>query len=312
MSDTTSTKIPSAFVWRRLQSFMGLWLVLFLIEHLLTNSQAALFFGDDGSGFIHAVNSLHNLPYLQAIEITLLGVPFLIHIIWGIQYIFTSEPNSYKNTGKDPYLPQYPRNHAYTWQRITSWILLVGLIGHVVQMRFIDYPTSSKVGAETHYVTRVGADSGLPTLAERLDVKLYDKESIEKAKNEVASAPSGTDPKLEAQHQRQHKEWVEALEYKSLNDNQLMAVTPNFGTAVLLNVRETFKSPLMIALYTVFVLTAVFHATNGVWTFCVTWGITLTERSQVLMRRFTTFLMVLLSILGLAAIWGTYYINLNQ
>lgn len=35
--------LPSAFIWRRAHSLTGLWLVLFLIEHLLTNSQAALF-----------------------------------------------------------------------------------------------------------------------------------------------------------------------------------------------------------------------------------------------------------------------------
>src|SRR5258708_7890118 len=132
--------LPSAFIWRRLQSFMGLWLVLFLIEHLFTNSQAALFFGDDGNGFVRAVNALKNLPYLSVIEVTLIGVPFLVHGGWGIYYLFTSKSNSWGNDGTRPYLPEYPRNHAYTWQRITSWILLIGIIAHVVDMRFIHYP----------------------------------------------------------------------------------------------------------------------------------------------------------------------------
>ena len=44
--------IPRAFIWRRLHSLMGLWLVLFLGEHLLTNSQAALWLGDNGKGFV--------------------------------------------------------------------------------------------------------------------------------------------------------------------------------------------------------------------------------------------------------------------
>ena len=59
---STST-LPSAFIWRRVHSLMGLWLVLFLMEHLLTNSQAALLLGDNGKMFVQMVNGLHNLPF---------------------------------------------------------------------------------------------------------------------------------------------------------------------------------------------------------------------------------------------------------
>jgi succinate dehydrogenase / fumarate reductase cytochrome b subunit len=96
------------------------------------------------------------------------------------------------------------------------------------------------------------------------------------------------------------------------DQNQVTALSPNFGTAVLLMVRETFKSPLMIFLYTVFVLAATFHAFNGLWTFMITWGITLTAASQQLMRKCAVVLMVLISFLGLAAIWATYWINLKS
>src|ERR1700680_135924 len=85
--------IPKAFIWRRMHSLTGIWLVLFLMEHLLTNSQAALFIGEDGSGFVRAVNFLKNLPYLPVIEIVLLGIPLLIHGIWGIRYLWNAEYN---------------------------------------------------------------------------------------------------------------------------------------------------------------------------------------------------------------------------
>lgn len=266
----TAPPLPSAFMWRRIQSFMGLWLVLFLIQHLLTNSQAALFIGDDGNGFVRAVNGLHNLPYLPVIEITLLGVPFLIHIVWGINYLFTSKQNAYGNDGKSPALGEYPRNHAYTWQRITSWILLIGLIGHLIDMRYLHYPIIEKNNNETHYQVEVAHDPGIHSLADRLNFTLAEREGKE------------------------------------------YAIADNFGTAELLVVRETFKSPLMIALYTFFVLAAVFHGFNGLWTFCITWGLTLTARSQRRMRTLSTLLMILIGFLGLAAIWGTYWINLRQ
>jgi succinate dehydrogenase / fumarate reductase cytochrome b subunit len=262
--------IPKAFIWRRFHSLTGLWLVLFLIEHLLTNSQAALYIGDDGSGFIRAVNFLKDLPYLQAIEVTLIGIPLVIHGWWGIKYLHTAKYNSFSSDGTTPSLPEYPRNRAYTWQRITSWILLVGIIAHVVQMRFVEYPTPIQVDNHHYYTVSLTQDAGLSSLAERLDVKL------------------------------------------TADQNQVTALSPNFGTAVLLMVRETFKSPLMIFLYTVFVLAATFHAFNGLWTFMITWGITLTTASQRLMRKCAVVLMVLISFLGLAAIWATYWINLKS
>ena len=70
---STALAIPKAFLWRRLHSIAGLWLVIFIISHLFTNSQAALLIGDDGQGFINAVNAIHNLPYLPLIEIAVGG-----------------------------------------------------------------------------------------------------------------------------------------------------------------------------------------------------------------------------------------------
>lgn len=269
----SSQSIPMPFIWRRLHSLTGLFITLFLIEHLLVNSQAALFVGDDGWGFVRAVNNIHDLPYLPLLEIFLLGVPILLHMAWGIVYLRTSEQNAFGRTENKPYLPEYPRNRAYSWQRITSWILLVGIIAHVVHMRFVEYPKTVSKGAEKEYFVRLKSDEGLPTLAGRLGFKIINP----------------------PQHQ----------------NNEIIAVTSSFGMAELLIVRETFKSPLMIALYTIFVLAAAFHGFNGLWTFMISWGVTLSERSQRGMLRVAQFLMVLVAFLGLAAIWGTYWINLK-
>jgi succinate dehydrogenase / fumarate reductase cytochrome b subunit len=38
--------------------------------------------------------------------------------------------------------------------------------------------------------------------------------------------------------------------------------------------------PLYLTVYLVGVLTSVFHFTNGLWTFCITWGITVGPRAQ--------------------------------
>lgn len=335
---TTAQKTPRAFILKRLHSLAGLWLVVYLIMHLLTNSQAALLIGDDGSGFIHSVNSIHELPYLPVIEITLLAIPILIHAFWGIQYIFTAKYNSFGNTGMTPYLPEYPRNHAYTWQRITSWLLVVGILAHVIHMRFIEYPNSARIDGQHAYMMRVSLDDGLYTLAKRLNVQLYDKQQIHLLNTEsdthkqspttteafqsmVASLPdmfNVTKEKdkpallVEEQHQMQYQEWLRALEKRPLRQGEVIAVADNFGTVELLMLRDTFKSPIMLVLYTLLVLSACFHAFNGLWTAMISWGITLSQRSQQFMSGLSLFLMIAVTSLGLSAVWLTYWINLKQ
>lgn len=338
-----SPTVPQAFLWRRLQSLMGLLLVVFLIEHLLTNSQVSLTYGSDGIGFIHAVNGIHNLPYLPVIELTLIGLPFLIHMAWGIKYLMTSKQNAYGTDPAHPTLGKYARNQAYTWQRITSWILVILVIGHVTQMRFIYYPTSAKQGADTYYMIPVSLDDGIYTLSERLGVTLATEKQIQKEKDSLnssqitSSSPaesltgffssisevfSGSqDEELEGkeiqqllatQKYQQKKDWVQALEAWPIKQGEAVAIAPDFGTAELMLVRDTFKSPLMLFLYSIFVLAATYHAFNGLWTFNITWGLTLTARSQRYMRMVSLFLMFVIGFLGLIAIWGSYLVNLNQ
>lgn len=293
------------FFWRRMHSLMGLWLVIFLLEHLITNSQAALYLGEDGIGFIRSVNLIHSLPYLPVIELSLLGFPIAMHALLGIKYLRGSLSNSFPTDGTTPSLPQYVENHAYTWQRITSWILLFAIVGHVVQMRFLDYPSKAKVGSKTYYMVSLKKDPGIETLAARLGVELYDQEkSVEEKISKVGSYL------VEQQKAQQLAEFKEVLQMHLIEEGGVVAVAPSFGIAELLIVRETFKSPLMIFLYTIFVLSAVFHAFNGFWTFLITWGFTLSDSGQRISRNIASGLMFVIGALGLAAIYGTYWLNL--
>ncbi len=261
--------ISSPFIWRRVHSLMGLWLVLYLIEHLIVNSQATLWIGDDGSGFIKLVNGLEGLPYLQVIETVFIGVPLVLHGYWGVKRALTAKTNAGKSDGSAPSLG-YTRNRAFTWQRLTSWILLVGIIAHVIQMRFVEMPKKIRVNNEERFVVRLTRDEGLASLADRIHVQLEDKGS------------------------------------------HVIATAKTPGKAMLLVVRETFKSPLMAVLYTVFVLAAAFHAFNGFWTSLITWGALLSYRSQKAVLPLCWMGVGLLSFLGLAAIWGSYWINLRN
>jgi len=337
----TAIAIPREFIWRRLHSLTGLWLVLFLMEHLLANSQAALWIGDSGKGFVDMVNSIHNLPFLQAIEIFLLGVPFLIHAYWGVKYALTSKSNSKRSDGSKPSLPELKRNKAYSWQRITSWIVLVILIFHVVKFRFLDYPTSCSRGSSSAYFVKVSLDDGLYTVADRLNVKLYNAEEIAQSSKDFGEH-TGDKALVDAAEEIREKNfdifhgpksgqmdaqkaviltsaqqyeikaaWVKALSHYSLGKGEVVAEANDFGTASLLSVRNTFKCPIYAAIYTIFVLATCFHAFNGLWTFLITWGIVLKMTAQKKAVAFCLGLMTLIIFLGLASIWGTYWANLR-
>ena len=162
------------FFWRKIHSLFGLWFALFLLEHLFTNSQAALLPDDQWNHFVRAVNFLHNVPYLHAVEVLLLGVPIVFHAGLGIRYALTSRINSLPSDGSTPSLPQYARNHAYTWQRWTSWILLVGLILHVGYMRIYRYPVEVQVGNQVAYVVNIEHKQGIERLSQELGVSLVE------------------------------------------------------------------------------------------------------------------------------------------
>ena len=258
-------KPSKTFVWRRVHSLMGLWLVIYLIQHLIINSQAALWLGEDGMGFVRLVNLLESLPYLHVLEIVLIAIPLFLHGYWGIQRIFMAKNNAFKDDGSIPELP-FERNRSFQWQRWTSWILLFGIIAHVIQMRFVEMP--KKVGSD--FVVQIQKDDDLDKIAKKLQVKLEER------------------------------------------DGNVYAFASTPGKAMLLMVRETFKSPGMAIVYSLFVLAASFHAFNGFWTSLITWGAILSYRSQ---RAFLPICWIgsgLLSFLGLAAIWGSYWLSVSK
>jgi succinate dehydrogenase / fumarate reductase, cytochrome b subunit len=301
--------ISKDFIWKRIHSLMGLWLVLFILEHLLTNSQAALWLGDNGQGFVRMVNTLHNLPYRQAIEITLLGVPIAIHMGWGIKYALKSKGNAVKTDGSTPSLPKLGRNRAYSWQRITSWILVFGIIGHVVQFRFLDYPHSVNQGNQSSYFVKLDKDESLSTLSGRLGVRLYDAKAILQEVKDLkkkARTISGKQTLAEKKEQYKIQEaFVQALQKVTLRSNEVVAESSDFGAVTLLTVRETFRNPFYCVLYTIFVLATCFHAFNGFWTFLLSWGIVVRVVAQRHLLKFAIALMGLSAFFGLAAIWGS-------
>ena len=76
-----------------------------------------------------------------------------------------------------------------------------------------------------------------------------------------------------------------------------------FGADVNFKMMENIVSnPFMLGFYIVGIVCAVFHFANGLWSFCVSWGITVTPRSQQISTYITMGIFVVLSIIGVRAI----------
>lgn len=67
---------------------------------------------------------------------------------------------------------------------------------------------------------------------------------------------------------------------------------------------EIFQSPFMIVFYALGILAATFHLANGVWSFLVTWGLAQSPRSQKIVTYVTLGIFVILSVIGMRALFA--------
>lgn len=314
MDSDEKLALPRAFVSRRLHSLFGLWLVIYLFEHLLVNAQVAFYSQDDGIAFISMVNKIHQFPFLKLIELAFIALPFLYHGIWGIFYAKQAKLNSFPGTLEKPRL-FYSRNRAFSLQRITSWILLIGIVAHVVHMRFLDAPIRVVRGDVMSFFVVQKPSNLLYLMADKLHFTVFTSEDLAKKQQEL----------LVKEQQLQHantsdaknyfslvdavaedKEWYEKATKRKLKKRELLVETPTAGAAFLLIVRETFQHLPFVILYSILVVASVYHAFNGLWTFLITWGVIITRRTQRKARIFTHLLMALVLGFGLCAAWGAY------
>lgn len=70
---------------------------------------------------------------------------------------------------------------------------------------------------------------------------------------------------------------------------------------------NVLADPVTFVLYVIGLLAAVFHFTNGLWAFAITWGITVGPRAQRLVGLATMALFVVISSVGLTAL--TYFVK---
>ena len=65
---------------------------------------------------------------------------------------------------------------------------------------------------------------------------------------------------------------------------------------------DIVANPVFLALYIVGIVASMFHFANGIWTFLITWGITVTPKSQKVSKYATMGIFVVMSVIGVLAI----------
>jgi succinate dehydrogenase / fumarate reductase cytochrome b subunit len=84
-------------------------------------------------------------------------------------------------------------------------------------------------------------------------------------------------------------------------------VNPSLSADLFGHLQALLLQPWILWLYIIGLLLSVFHLANGLWGFCITWGITTSPVAQ--RRAFILFMGVglLLAAIGLHGIWGFIY-----
>ncbi|AIK40027.1 succinate dehydrogenase [Bacillus pseudomycoides] len=65
---------------------------------------------------------------------------------------------------------------------------------------------------------------------------------------------------------------------------------------------DILSNPVMFGFYLVGVVSTIFHFANGLWTFCISWGITVSPRSQRISTYVTLAIFLGLSYVGVSAL----------
>jgi succinate dehydrogenase / fumarate reductase, cytochrome b subunit len=87
--------------------------------------------------------------------------------------------------------------------------------------------------------------------------------------------------------------------FKTRIEPAMLGVPLDYGHMV-----EAFHHPPTILVYVLGVIAAAFHLANGLWLAGITWGVTLSRKSQRVWQTATVLFFVVLTVMGGVAMWG--------
>src|SRR5206468_5686635 len=100
--------------------------------------------------------------------------------------------------------------------------------------------------------------------------------------------------------------FVGAHVYKTRIDPWMHGIPLNFY-----HMAEGLREPLTFTVYMFGILGAAFHLANGLATFCITWGLTISPRAQARMTSVALVLFLVISFIGLNSVFGFLGMGIN-
>lgn len=154
-NETTAEARPALpgrapFLLRRLHSLTGILFGMYVLLHLSVNAtlvEGARYAGEP-TIYQQQVNTIHSLPFLNAISLGLLILPLAYHTVWGVYVMIHGRPNV-GDYG-------YGRNWLYLWQRITALVLILFIAFHYLAFKGA---FNGILGEEMHFVPSKATES---------------------------------------------------------------------------------------------------------------------------------------------------------
>ena len=143
----SSSSLP--FLLRRLHSLTGILFGSYLVIHLLINATLIERVRHAGAPAVFAeqVAKIHSLPFLLAIEWTMIYLPIIFHAIYGIWIALAGQPNSINYP--------YRSNWYYLMQRLSSIIIVLFMLFHILGFKGTFGPALAFDPSEAHSVASV-------------------------------------------------------------------------------------------------------------------------------------------------------------
>jgi len=195
--------------------------IIFFIQHLFINFLSSFWIFNNAKYFISFITFYHNLRGIKYIEIIFIAIPFILHALIGLKYMI-GRRYSFKSD------KLYDQQKAYVLQKITAWILIIGILLHVLQMRFINHPATVTIDNQKYFALEITKSEKLSKIAKKLDFKILDNTDVNKVSFVKVHLT-----------QRETK----------LKSNRTYALVKNPSKALLVVIINNFQSKVMVFLY---------------------------------------------------------------
>ena len=174
-------------------------------------------------------------------------------------------------------------------------------------MRFIDAPKKMTFKGASYYLNAVPKEKAFDIVLKKFPVKraflIYEDKTFYKTQTYHKKVYFEKVNRHENNHYTvKFKPFI-----KKIGKSKSALISRSKGVNFLFILKYELKKFYMAFLYLLFIFFAAFHAFNGIWSFLIRWGITLSLFAQKLSLIICYFLMAITFSIGAFCVWSNYF-----